>query len=135
MVATPTPLWRTMGECIMPTYQHAYRLGDIRRFTGWKESTALPAEDATDEARGPLEDDTVVFLHEDLRVTASCFADSKVLFDEVTDAWRLFCRETLQFVVPDWKAESELLQKVGKRAGYSSAALVSDGTSLPRLAE
>lgn len=121
MVVAPASYWRTMGDCIMPSYQHAYRLGQIRRFAGWKESPALLAEDATDELRGPLEDDTVVFLHEDLSVTGTCFADSHVLFDEVTDAWRLFCRETLQFVVPDWEAESELLREARKRAGSETA--------------
>lgn len=119
----------------MPTYQQAYRLGEIRRFTGWKESIGLPAEDTADEPRGLLEDHTVVFLQEDLRVTGTCFADSEVLFDEVTDAWRLFCRETLQFVVPDWEAESEAVREAGKRPGDRTAGPVTDGASPSRLAE
>ena len=107
----------------MPTYQRAYRLGEMRRFDGWQESNPTARDDAAeDDAPGPLTDDTVVFLHEDLRVTLTCFSDVDVLFQDAGDAWRRFCTDDLGFAVPDWEAESRAVRDALRAAEEADAA-------------
>jgi hypothetical protein len=77
----------------MPTYCKAYLLGDLRRFGSWS-TVADPRERS-------LADDTVVYIHEDLRVTETCFADDPNLVRELTAEWDSFCRGELQFEVPE----------------------------------
>jgi hypothetical protein len=54
-----------------------------------------------------LSDEDIVYLHEDGTVTRDVFGDGDVIFQDVTSAWRSFCREALGFAVPDWQAESK----------------------------
>ncbi|WP_371502646.1 hypothetical protein OG871_36230 [Kitasatospora sp. NBC_00374] len=73
-------------------YCRAYRLADLRRFPGWQE----PAD------RAPLTDDSVVHLWDDLTVVASPVDPSEgVLWDTVDGAWERFCREDLNFDLPE----------------------------------
>lgn len=47
-----------------------------------------------------LVDDAVVFLHQDFSVTASMRHGEDVLFDRVSEDWRSYCRDRLDFHVP-----------------------------------
>ncbi len=47
-----------------------------------------------------LVDDAVVFLHQDFSVTALMRHGEDVLFDRVSEEWRSYCREHLDFHVP-----------------------------------
>lgn len=76
----------------MPTYCKAYLLGDLRRFASWTS--------VADVRQASLTDDTVCYIHEDLRVTETCFADDASLIPHVTSEWESFCRDELQFDVP-----------------------------------
>lgn len=72
-------------------YCKAYQVSDLRQFAGWSEA---PAGDQ-------LNDDSIVFVHEDLTVTRSMWRGEEVVFDAVTDEWAAFCAGHLAFRVPD----------------------------------
>lgn len=76
----------------MRTYCKAYHLKELRRFVGWVES---PVADAP-----PLEDDSIVYLWDDLTVASSPILHNSVLFANNSPQWQVFCRETLQFSIP-----------------------------------
>jgi ankyrin repeat protein len=88
-------------------YCKAYYLKDLRAYPGWQEQKINwedgryddPDEDRPPKAR--LDDDDVVFLHHDYTVTELVGRNENVLFNDVTDAWKIFCHETLGFRVPD----------------------------------
>ncbi|WP_229402862.1 ankyrin repeat domain-containing protein [Micromonospora okii] len=75
-------------------YCRGYRLADLRAFSGWAEPVGRDGE--------PLQDGgTIVYLHDDLRVTRSVHPEEDVLRDGRDPAWQRFCREALDFTVPD----------------------------------
>lgn len=78
----------------MGQYCKAYPIARFRSFPGWQEQSA--------NARQPLNDESVLYLQENLVVTDGVFKDEHVIYDRVTPDWELFCRETLQFSVPEW---------------------------------
>lgn len=45
-------------------------------------------------------DDSVVYLHQDFSVTASMWHGEDVVFDRVSEDWRIYCRDRLGFHVP-----------------------------------
>lgn len=45
-------------------------------------------------------------MQENLIVTDSIYIDEHVIFDAVTPAWEEFCKNELQFEIPDFEAES-----------------------------
>ena len=117
----------------MPNYHTAYYLKQLRQFPGWHEDKyqAQRDESGTDDqerktnsyADEPPDDDTVVFLHDDLTVTKSCFNENDVLFNEVSPDWEAFCRNKLKFAVPDWEAESaRVREKLAEMESQSSDA-------------
>jgi hypothetical protein len=78
----------------MPSYVKAYAVRDLKLYPLWK-----PASEA-------LDDDTIVFINEAFVVMKGPAKADEVIFSDVTPAWVEFCREVLQFAVPDWDAES-----------------------------
>ena len=80
------------GETANPSdrkYCTAYHLGDLRRYPSWSSEVQ------------DLNDDDVVFLHQDYTVTKSIWAGEDVIFNNVTDQWKAFCNTQLQFSIPD----------------------------------
>lgn len=78
----------------MRKYCKAYHLKDLRQFDSWTEKR--------DEGEAELSDDDVVYLWDDFTVVKSpVIPDKGLLFDEVTPEWRNFCKETLQFEIPE----------------------------------
>lgn len=76
----------------MHKYCRAYHLKDLRRFPSWKEQ----------QEEEELTDDTVVYLWDDFTVVKSpVMADQGVLWQDVTPEWETFCREILQFEIPE----------------------------------
>lgn len=76
-------------------YCRAYPLAALQQFAHWPRSgdgerAAMPAQDA----------DAIVFLHRDFSVTGSIWAGESVIFDDVSDDWRTFCVQQLQFSAP-----------------------------------
>lgn len=67
------------------TYCKAYPAEAFEQFSGWKPVQA---------------DNPVVYLHQDFSVTASMWHGEDVLFDQVSENWRNYCRDRLNFHVP-----------------------------------
>jgi ankyrin repeat protein len=83
-------------------YCKAYLLQDLRRFPGWSESEPeAPAEASEPDDAGPLSDESVVYVHQDLTVTRSIWHGEDVVFDRVTPEWEQFCVGELEFAVPE----------------------------------
>lgn len=83
-------------------YCKAYLASSLRAYPGWKEKPeGLRQLDTAGARRTFLEDDAIVYLHENYHVTDDVFTDEHVIFDDVTEEWREFCTLTLKFKVPD----------------------------------
>lgn len=86
-------------------YCKAYVLGDLLKFPGWSESRINWREKGSgldnEEADKELNDESIVYLHQDFTVTESMWHNENVIFNDVTAEWKGFCRETLQFKAPD----------------------------------
>lgn len=86
----------------MSAYCRAYLAEELRRFPEWSERVpplVVRADGGTPEE--PAQEFACFFVHDDLVVTAGVLRDEQVVFDRVDDAWRTFCRETLEFKRPD----------------------------------
>lgn len=79
------------------SYCKAYPVERFKAFTGWSEKPSA----ATTGSESPSEYPHF-FLQENFTVTRGIYVDEEVVFDEVTDAWKEFCRTELQFEVPDY---------------------------------
>jgi hypothetical protein len=83
---------RTSGDSSPRNYAKGYLLGDLRKFSGWREENENSRE---------LSDSDVVFLHQDFTVTQLIWPGENVIFNQDTPEWRDFCSQQLQFEVPD----------------------------------
>lgn len=79
----------TVADHRWTPYCRAYPVSRLRAFDGW------PGLD------GDLDDDAVVYVHDDLTVTREMWPGEGVLLGEVSDAWREYCTDRLGFRVPD----------------------------------
>lgn len=77
----------------MPKYCKAYKVKQVREFSGWSEK---PKPDGK-----TLSDDDLCFIWENLNVTESCFDETTVLLESSVPGWPDFCKDTLAFKVPD----------------------------------
>jgi uncharacterized protein len=89
-------------------YCKAYHLSDLRKFAAWSEAKINWKESRRDgrKADGAEQDnedshDKVVFIHDDLTVTQSMWRDENVIFNQITAEWEEFCKNVLNFRVPD----------------------------------
>jgi hypothetical protein len=81
-------------------YCRAYPVAELRRYPGWPERSA--DQQGPSAGDGPAgQPGQIVFLHDDLTVTASMWPGEDVIFDAVTDEWAHFCATELGFVAPD----------------------------------
>jgi ankyrin repeat protein len=81
-------------------YCRAYPVAELRRYPGWPADRADQPGAVLAERPGG-HPDQIVFLHDDLTVTASMWPGEDVIFDAVTDEWTQFCAGELGFAVPD----------------------------------
>lgn len=91
------------GDSSLKNYARAYLLGDLRKFSGWREEK-INRKSATGEENGnsqALSDTDVVFLHQDFTVTELIWPGENVVFNQTTPEWQEFCVQELQFKVPD----------------------------------
>lgn len=87
-------------------YFASYHLGELRRYPAWAENRpdgrdGNPGATNGQPHDGALPDEEVVFLHQDYIVTKSIWRDEDVIFNDVTEQWKDYCRNELQFAVPD----------------------------------
>ncbi len=69
-------------------YCKAYPVNTLRKFPAWRENQA------------DLDDDAVLYLHEDFTVTLSMWPRENLVFDSRTPDWEAFCKQELAFSVP-----------------------------------
>ena len=81
----------------MSNYCRAYYLKQLRSFPRWNEGLA----GVTPAGAAELNDDSIVYLHDNYTVTNGVMVDVGVLFDAVDDAWRRFCESELAFRIPE----------------------------------
>ncbi|MDX6269414.1 MAG: hypothetical protein QOD28_637 [Acidobacteriota bacterium] len=81
----------------MAKYSKAYVAEQFRQYPGWSEQTPPATVTAEDEETAASETVEYYFLHDDYVVTASVFRDESIAFDAVTDEWKKFCHESLNF--------------------------------------
>lgn len=94
----------------MGNYCKAYLAKQFREYDDWKEDTSdLRTEtrevDGKEEEvqREEIGDDDILYLQESYVVTDGIFKDENVVFDDVTDAWKSFCHDTLDFEIPEYE--------------------------------
>lgn len=87
-------------------YCKAYLLQDLRKYHHWSERRENARVDKQEvdgkevEVRRELDDESIVYLHDNYVVTDGIFRDQNVLFEDVTDEWKEFAHTTLSFEVP-----------------------------------
>jgi hypothetical protein len=74
----------------MGSYCKAYQAKDLRAFARWSEDGASQRQD-----------DDIVYLQENYVVTGGIFKDEHIVFSDLSDEWKAFCRGQLQFQPPD----------------------------------
>ncbi|MCA9937853.1 MAG: hypothetical protein KC418_04380 [Anaerolineales bacterium] len=95
----------------MGKYCKAYLLGEFRAFAQWNaniQNARKEKSDPTDQGGASprlLTDDSILYLQEDFVVTDGIYKDENIIFDNVTPEWIAFCRQTLQFEIPDYAAK------------------------------
>lgn len=96
----------------MSSYCKAYPLDQLRRYDGWSENaenarTETKTVDGEEvEAPRSLSGEDYLFVHEDYVVTDGIYMDENVIFDAVDKDWIQFCKEELDFEIPDHATES-----------------------------
>jgi hypothetical protein len=92
----------------MGKYCKAYPLPRFREFSNWTENTQNLRKVSKDidgkavEVERELTGDDFLYLQENYVVTDGVFIDENIIFDNVTDEWIDFCKNTLKFEVPDY---------------------------------
>jgi hypothetical protein len=90
----------------MGSYCKAYLAQQFRQFPGWSENAANVRKETKEvggkevEVERQLDDDSILYLQENYIVTDGIFKDENIIFDNVTDEWKQFCHETLEFEIP-----------------------------------
>src|SRR5262247_903190 len=99
-------------------YCKAYPVEYFRKFSFWtenlenlrKEKKKIDGKDV--EVRRTLRERDHFYLHDDFTVTDGIFMDKNIIFDDVTDEWITFCKETLKFEVPAYATVKTEIMKV-----------------------
>ncbi len=95
----------------MGKYCKAYLAKDLRRFDGWTENLENlrpeepddPGGEAAPVKRTELKDDDILYVQENYVVTDGIFIDENIIFDKVTDVWKAFCHDELEFEIPEYE--------------------------------
>jgi len=105
----------------MGKYCKAYPIKWLRAYSHWSEN----AQNARTEAQlidgkkvqvvRVLGDEEYLYLQENLIVTDGIFIDQNIIFDDITDEWKEFCRNDLAF-------DENGFQKIKERETVSSAS-------------
>jgi hypothetical protein len=89
----------------MHMYCKAYLLKDLRQFEGWSEKYQ--------EGEEQLPDDHLGFVWDDFTVTKAALSGDQhgYIYDNVTPEWKAFCKDVLNFEIPE--DLRELYQEAG----------------------
>jgi hypothetical protein len=97
----------------MGKYCKAYIVSSLRQYKSWSEATEnirpekKEIEGKLTEVKRDLTENDYLFLQENYTVTDGIFLDENIIFDQVTPEWVDYCKNTLQFEVPDFDAIDE----------------------------
>lgn len=95
----------------MGGYCKAYPIERFREFSGWSENAqnARSEKQQVDgqEVEKVRELTGHLYLQENFTVTDGIFIDENIIFDQVTPEWVSYCKETLEFEVPDYAVADE----------------------------
>lgn len=96
-------------------YCKAYYAKRFREFKGWKENTKNLRKKKTEVNgkevqvdRTSLEENDILYLHDNYIVADGIFYDENVVFDNVTDEWKKFCDTVLNFQIPEHQRASKV---------------------------
>ena len=78
----------------MGKYCKAYLLKQFRQYNQWNENQQINQE---------LTEDSVLYLQENYVVTDGIYKDENIIFDNVTDDWKDFCHNILEFEIPNYE--------------------------------
>lgn len=78
----------------MGKYCKAYLLKQLRQFNQWNENQEINQQ---------LTEDSVLYLQENYVVTDGIYQDENIIFDKVTDEWKDFCHQVLEFEIPNYE--------------------------------
>ncbi|MGG6293703.1 hypothetical protein ACQ4M4_04705 [Leptolyngbya sp. AN02str] len=98
---------------VMGKYCKAYLLKQLRQFDQWAEQVRSTRSDqqGLDEQTGAVSqemtDDDILYLQENYVVTHGVFLNEDPVFDCVSPEWIIFCKEVLNFAVPDPTAANQ----------------------------
>lgn len=87
-------------------YCKAYPLDRLRAFRNWSEKSEntgteeKPANGEETKQRYERKESEYLFLHENFQVTDGIHQGEHVVFDQVTEEWKEFCRRVLEFEDP-----------------------------------
>jgi len=91
----------------MGKYCKAYLAKDFRKYPKWAENldnlrkeTEFKDGEEVEIPRDTLLDDDILYLQETYVVTDGIMLDEYIIFDDVTDEWKKFCHEDLEFEIP-----------------------------------
>jgi hypothetical protein len=90
----------------MGQYCKAYLAQQFRQYPGWTENAANVRKEKKEvggkeiEVDRQLDDESILYLQENYVVTDGIFKDENIIFDNVTDEWKTYCHETLEFEIP-----------------------------------
>ncbi|MEM7479766.1 MAG: hypothetical protein AAF481_01220 [Acidobacteriota bacterium] len=94
----------------MGKYCKAYLAKQFRAFANWQEKTDDLRKETqvvdgkeTEIERSTLEDDDILYLQENYTVTDGIFVDEHIIFDDLTDEWKAFCHDELDFEIPHFE--------------------------------
>jgi hypothetical protein len=77
----------------MRKYSKAYYLKELRAFPNWQEKDR--------EDKDELNDESIVYLQDNFTVVKDVFDSEDYIFDSVDDEWKKFCKESLEFEIPE----------------------------------
>ena len=99
----------------MGRYCKAYPIERFREFSGWTENTQNMRDEKQQgvgkeaDASGQTAGEAYLFLQENFVVTDGIFIDENVIFDQTTQEWKDFCKNSLEFEVPSVEPSAEAM--------------------------
>ena len=79
-------------------YCKALLMKDLRQFA--------PLDRAVRGRHTPLNDDAIVYIHDNYVVRDGILPENAAIFDDISEEWKSFCQEKLGFAIPDFQRQS-----------------------------
>jgi hypothetical protein len=117
----------------MSAYCKAYLAKQFQGFADWdpnlealrKETREVDGEEV-EVSRESIDDEDILYLHDSYVVTDDVFNDEHVVFDQVTDEWKRFCHEQLDFEVSHYEP-IEIKPHPGEEAAENGGEAAAEG--------